>query len=250
MSVGKTAYRLASSCLWAECVAAGPNMQGIEVVDAQHLTRYVGFAKTNGALMRFLFATTLTFMWCGFLGAASAHPDKTGEALAKVEEQTDPAAGIAALESSVPPASSQDVHSIDAIMVAIYASISGPAGPRDWDRLRSLMLPKGRLTESIVDAQGRNTLRQWSVEEFIADTSPLFAAQPFYEKALVNKVQRFGNVAQVFTSYASRSAPDSRPFQRGINSMQLVYDGKRWWVLSILWDIERKGNALPKGMGG
>jgi hypothetical protein len=30
--------------------------------------------------------------------------------------------------------------------------------------------------------------------------------------------------------------------------MQLMYDGKRWWVVSILWDIERPGNALPKAM--
>ncbi len=200
--------------------------------------------------MRLFLATTLVLSWFGFAEAAWAGSDKTGDALAKVEEQTDPAAEIAALEASVPPAKPADVQSIDAIMVAIYASISGPAGPRDWDRLRSLMLPNGRLTESMLDEQGRNTLRQWSIEQFIAETSPLFATQPFYEKALVNKVQRFGNVAQVFTSYASRSAPNAKPFQRGINSMQLVYDGKRWWVLSILWDIERPGNALPKGMGG
>ncbi len=66
----------------------------------------------------------------------------------------------------------------------------------------------------------------------------------------MNKVQRFGIVAQVFTSYASRSSPEAKPFQRGINSMQLVYDGKRGWVVSILWDIDRAGNALPRGMGG
>jgi hypothetical protein len=203
--------------------------------------------------MRVLLATALMVAWSGFAGAAWAgteQTDKTGEALGKVEQQADPAAGIAALEASVPQARREDVHSIDAIMVAIYASISGPAGPRDWDRFRSLMLPTGRLTESIVDDQGRDTVLQWSVDEFIAQTTPHFAAQPFYEKPLVNKVQRFGHVAQVFTSYASRSAPDAKPFQRGINSMQLMYDGKRWWVVSILWDIERAGNALPKSMAG
>jgi len=61
-------------------------------------------------------------------------------------------------------------------------------------------------------------------------------------------VQRFGNIAQVFTSYASSTAPKARPFQRGINSMQLMFDGQRWWVLSILWDTERPGNKLPKSM--
>jgi len=198
--------------------------------------------------MRFLMVTGLALAVSGNGGALAA--DTTSQAVAKVENQADPAADIARLEASVPQAKSADVGSIDAIMVAIYASISGPAGTRDWNRFRSLMLPKGRLTQSIVDPKGRPAVRQWSVDEFIAETTPLFAAQPFYEKAIVNKVQRFGNVAQVFTSYASRSAPDAKPFQRGINSMQLVYDGKRWWVVSILWDIDRPGNALPKAMAG
>jgi hypothetical protein len=140
------------------------------------------------------------------------------------------------------------MKSIDTLMVAIYDVISGPAGPRDWDRFRALMLPKARLTESTVDEQGHNVVRQWGVEEFIADATPVFAQKPFYEHALVNRVQRFGNIAQVFTSYASSTAPNGQPFQRGINSMQLMFDGTSWRVLSILWDTERPGNALPKGM--
>jgi len=127
-------------------------------------------------------------------------------------------------------------------------SLSGPAGNKDMSRFRSLMLPKGRLTESMVDEHGQTAIQQWSVDEFIADTQPIFTKQPFYETALVNKVQRYGNIAEVFSSYASRSSPGGKPFQRGINSMQLIYDGKRWWVLSILWDVERPGNAVPSAM--
>ena len=179
---------------------------------------------------------------------ASAEPDQTGAAVAKVEAVADPAAEVARLEASAPPAKPEDVRSIDAIMAAIYESISGPAGDNDMSRFRSLMLPKGRLTESMVDEHGQTAIQQWSVDEFIADTQPIFTNQPFYETALVNEVRRYGNIAQVFSSYASRSAPEGKPFQRGVNSMQLMYDGKRWWVLSILWDIERPGNALPRVM--
>jgi len=49
----------------------------------------------------------------------------------------------------------------------------------------------------------------------------------------------------VFSSYESRRSPAAKPFQRGINSIQLLNNGKRWWVLSILWDEERAGNPLP-----
>jgi len=179
---------------------------------------------------------------------ARAEPDQTGAAVAKVEAVADPAVEVARLEASVPPAKPEDVRSVDAIMVAIYESISGPAGNKDMDRFRSLMLPKGRLTESMVDEHGQTAIQQWSVDEFIADTQPIFTKQPFYETALVNKVQRYGNIAEVFSSYASRSSPGGKPFQRGINSMQLIYDGKRWWVLSILWDVERPGNTVPSAM--
>jgi hypothetical protein len=61
-------------------------------------------------------------------------------------------------------------------------------------------------------------------------------------------VQTFGNVSQVFSSYESRNEKGGKPFERGINSIQMFDDGKRWWVLSILWDTERQGNPLPKEM--
>ena len=52
----------------------------------------------------------------------------------------------AATPSSVPAAKPEDVASIDAIINARYASISGPAGhARDWNRLRSPFLPEARM---------------------------------------------------------------------------------------------------------
>jgi hypothetical protein len=66
---------------------------------------------------------------------AQSAADSTGAAVAKLEEAPpDAAAAIARLEASVPTAKEADVHSIDAIMVAIYDVISGPAGNRDWNR--------------------------------------------------------------------------------------------------------------------
>ncbi|MGA9075414.1 MAG: hypothetical protein WB368_14965, partial [Candidatus Sulfotelmatobacter sp.] len=72
-----------------------------------------------------------------------------------------------------------------------------------------------------------------------------FAKEPFYEKAIVNQPDTYGNVAQVFSSYESRHSPGEKPFERGINTIQLLNDGKRWWVVSILWDSERSDNPLP-----
>jgi hypothetical protein len=51
----------------------------------------------------------------------------------------------------------------------------------------------------------------------------------------------------VFSTYEARQkADDPKPFMRGINSIQLFNDGKRWWVVSILWQSESPDNPLPE----
>ena len=173
-------------------------------------------------------------------GAAIAQKSETPSMPAQAPMLT-----AADLAAKVPAAKREDVKSMDAILVAIYDVISGPAGERDWNRFRSLFLPEARFTDAGKTPDGNTVVFSWGVEEFIRDAKTVFAKDPFYEKAIVNKPDVYGNVAQVFSSYESRHAAGEKPFQRGINSIQLFNDGKRWWVLSILWDSERAGNPLP-----
>ena len=151
----------------------------------------------------------------------------------------------AELAAKVPAAKPEDVKSMDAILAAIYDVISGPAGGRDWNRFRSLFLPQARYTQVSTGPDGSKVILTWNVDEFVRDAGEIFSKEPFYEKAIVNRPESFGNVTQVFSSYESRHSPTDKPFERGINSIQLLNDGTRWWVLSILWDTERAGNPLP-----
>ena len=155
-----------------------------------------------------------------------------------------------ALAERVPAAKPEDVKSMDAILVAIYDAISGPAGGRDWNRFRSLFLPQARFTSVSTSPDGTTVVIAWNVDEFVRDAGEVFKKDPFYEKAIVNRPESFGNVTQVLSSYESRHSPTGKPFDRGINSIQLLNDGKRWWVLSILWDTERPGNPLPAEFAG
>jgi hypothetical protein len=149
------------------------------------------------------------------------------------------------LAAKVPAPKPEDVKSLDAIMVAIYDVISGPAGDRDWSRFRSLFLPQARFTQTGKTPDGKIVVFSWGVDEFVREGGEVFAKEGFYEKSIVNKPDVYGNMAQVFSSYESRHGAGEKPFQRGINSVQLLNDGKRWWVLSILWDSERPDNPLP-----
>jgi hypothetical protein len=152
------------------------------------------------------------------------------------------------LAAMVPAPKPNDVKSLDAIMHAIYDVISGPAGDRDWNRFRSLCLPQVRLTAVGQRPDGSPYIASFSIDDYIHRAAEHFAKDGFYENAIVNQTTGFGNMNQVLSSYESRHAPGENPFQRGVNSFQILNDGKRWWIVSIIWDAERPDNPLPASL--
>ena len=142
-----------------------------------------------------------------------------------------------------------DVVSIDAIMKAVYEVISGDAGQRrDWDRFRSLfhkdakMIPSGKNPQT-----GLTGARFWTAEDYVTRSGPMLERDGFHERELARHVDQYGNIAQVFSTYhAFRKKDDKEPFMRGINSFQLMNDGKRWWVMNIFWLAETPENPIPK----
>jgi len=192
--------------------------------------------------MRNIFLALLgVFVACGSTCAQQAPAQKPAT------PQQAPAAPPQDLSARVPPAKPDDVKSLDAILRAVYDVISGPAGERDWNRFRSLFVPEARLTSTAKNAAS-NSVRLLTVDEYVLRAGKYFTTHGFYETAIVNRVEKFGNIAQVFSSYESRNAAADKPFVRGINSIQLFNDGSRWWVLSILWDEESPTNPLPADM--
>jgi len=153
------------------------------------------------------------------------------------------------VEAPVPPAANPaDVASIDAIIVAVYDVISGPAGKkRDWDRMRSLFVPGARLIPTGPRQAGGYGSRVLTLDEYIERASGNFEKQGFYEREAARRTEEFGQIAHAFSTYESRHAPDdAKPFQRGINSIQLMNDGKRWWIVTIFWQGEDAKTPLPE----
>jgi hypothetical protein len=149
---------------------------------------------------------------------------------------------------AAPAARAEDVASIDAILGVLYDVISGPAGQaRDWDRFRSLFAPGARLIPTRQRPNGPAEAVVMDPDGYVERVGPFFAQNGFFEKELARKTERFGRIAHAFSSYASfRAAIDTVPFSRGINSIQLLHDGARWWIVTIYWDAERPGLTLPE----
>lgn len=150
--------------------------------------------------------------------------------------------------SSAPGANPADVNSIEAILAAVYDVISGPAGKkRDWDRMRSLFIPGARLIPTGPRQAGGYGSRVLSVEDYVVRGNEIFDKEGFFEKEVARRVETFGNIAHVFSTYEARHSPDdAKPFVRGINSIQLMNDGKRWWIVTIFWQAEDEKNPVPE----
>jgi hypothetical protein len=146
---------------------------------------------------------------------------------------------------TVPPAKPEDVGSIDAIIAALYDVISGPAGQaRDWNRMRSLFIPGGRLMPTAVRPDGSVVTRMMEVNDYIATSGPMLERVGFSEREIARRVEQFGHIAHVFSTYEGRMETEPTVI-RGINSIQLLNDGTRWWVVSVYWESERPDNPLP-----
>jgi hypothetical protein len=159
-----------------------------------------------------------------------------------------PLVGSIATHPEWPKAKPEDVKSVDAILAALYDVISGPKGQaRNWDRMRSLFIPDARLIPSRVDKDTQHVdAIVLSIDGYIARSSTSMTTNGFFEHSIHNEVEQFGNIAHVWSTYESRhNADDAAPFARGINSIQLLKDGDRYWIVNVFWDSERPDSPIP-----
>ena len=133
-----------------------------------------------------------------------------------------------------------DVSTLDGILHASYAVLSGPAGqPRDWERYRTLFIDGARLMPVVAVAGQKPHVRQLTVGDYIRRVEPIFAVENFWERETSRQTETFGRVAHVLSHYESLRDPNGPAFERGANSIQLFYDDSRWWVVSIMWNTSR-----------
>jgi hypothetical protein len=132
-----------------------------------------------------------------------------------------------------------DYETVDAILGTLYRVISGPAGQaRDWALYRSLFLPDAHSILAIAKPGEAPRARVLDVEGYIRRTDPYFQANDFWEVETDRKTETFGNIAHVLSFYESRREEHGASFTHGVNSIQLFYDGTRWWIASVMWNTE------------
>ena len=134
-----------------------------------------------------------------------------------------------------------DVSSIDAIVTAYYEVISGPVGHiYDAERDRSLHAPQAIITR--VNSSGVLQRHDLATEQ-APFTEPYAAG--LFETEIGRIVQQYGNLAQVWSTFEIRNAPDGDVVSRGVTGMSLYYHEDRWWIAS--WSTQPEGDEpLPE----
>ena len=140
-------------------------------------------------------------------------------------------------------AEAENLHNV---VPTLYSIVSGPAGDKhDWDMLRKLFAPDAKITPVFHDAS-KPVIQSLTVDAFVSLNKELFKNQDFFETEVDSQIISVGHMATVISLYESRQTPEAAPYSTGVNSFQLLNDGRRWCVISVTWDSDKGGHVMPK----
>jgi hypothetical protein len=143
----------------------------------------------------------------------------------------------------------EDVNTIEGIVKASYETISGGVGvARQWGRDRTLFAPSVRYISLSKNKAGEVKARTSDYQEYLDESDDFLVKQGFTEAELGREIKRFGNVATVLSSYEGRVQSTGKVVTRGVNIFSLYFDGKRWWIQTMMWDEERPENPIPANL--
>ena len=139
----------------------------------------------------------------------------------------------------------EDVGSVDGVLKAFYEVTNiAPGAPRQWARDRTLYVPWIRFVALGSGADGRQKISVWTHDEFVAASDPLFE-KGFVEREIHRVTRTYGNMVHVDSTYEALVGIGSPVQARGVNSLDLYFDGQRWWVASVVWQSEDAAHPIP-----
>lgn len=118
---------------------------------------------------------------------------------------------------------------------------------RNWKQFKFLFYPNAKLIPTGMNPDFEYKAKHITPDEYIKSSEKWLKMNGFIEKEINREVNTFGNIAQVFSTYnCFHTAEDKKPFMRGINSIQLINDENRWWIVNLFWAQETEDNPIPK----
>jgi hypothetical protein len=152
-------------------------------------------------------------------------------------------AATALTAQTAPPPACPPTASLDQLITAIDAAVSGPAD-KDRTCFRDVLLPDARLIPVSKQPDGSIVPHILTVDGWI-DAVRKRGSGVFYERQVKVKSETYGPIAHLWSTYEVRPTPDGKAEVRGINSIQAVFDGHRWRIIEITWHAETADDPVP-----
>jgi hypothetical protein len=141
-----------------------------------------------------------------------------------------------------------NVSSIDNIVTSVYKVVSGEKGEdRNWELHRTIFHPEAQIVTNYINDQGDYKILFNDVEQYVDNYKEYFKENNLHEVDVNRKIEIFGNLAHVLSTFESYRKPDdSTPYKQGMASIQLYNDGKRWWIISMYYKNETEKDRIPE----
>jgi len=152
-----------------------------------------------------------------------------------------------AVYAQVKTAFGDEVGTLDGIIKAYYDVVTVKKGEKvSYQRDSCLHVPDALVGSAQKGKDGKVGLKLITLKQFHLNSDAFLEKDGFYEKEINRKVEHFGAIYHVWSTYESRNVADGPVIERGINSIELYFDGARFWILSWVFDNESKEQPIPK----
>jgi hypothetical protein len=146
-------------------------------------------------------------------------------------------------------ASAENLSTVDGIIHSLYDVISGPVGEeRDWTKFKDLFAENARMYTAVPDKDSGSALRCITPEEYAERNKTRLADIGFNEEELYRITNTFGAGTQILSTYELHFTNNDgeQEITKGINNIQLYFDGQRYYIVSIFWDANAKNIEVPE----
>lgn len=120
-------------------------------------------------------------------------------------------------------------------LLDLYFSVlhGGPGERRDWSLFRSLFMSDARL-RTVVESNQTEHVGDWAVAAFIDHARDVYEPNGIAQIETSRRVEMRGSTAHAWCEFESRVSGDrSGPVTSGVQSLQLIRLGGRWWITGI-----------------
>lgn len=151
---------------------------------------------------------------------------------------------IVSIGSSLKAQEADPTKTIDGIVKEGLKIISGKKGEaRDWDSFRDLFAADAQFSVLLKSKEGKSQIRNFNLEEFVRSGKNFYINNDFSEVEIKKIINEYNGIAAIFQSYLVEVNGKK---EKGVNAYQLMHDGERWWIISLMWTNDQNGTPLPE----